>query len=481
VTVARSGIGWTIAKMISLAASWLALAYFSRALTAPESMLGQYYVFESALALLVLLAGGGVTQAISKRVSEQVNVREHIGSGLTLIVSFSGVVTVVILLLWETIVGILGMGPLVLGIGIVAMWGTQLRTYIQAVLQGSSHVGRSGVVELIDVLAKTASQVALVASGAGVVGLIVGTTVAPFVALAVGIVFVRERLTKPNVKQIRSILRFGKYSYPMEFTSKFYDNIDTLVIFFFLGNAAVGNYNVAFRFSLIMSVFIGAIGTASRPEISIRAERGEYDQIRRMVGDGIIFSMLFAIPATVGMVLLSEQIIVTFYTGEFRAAALTAILAIAVKIPDSFRHVFTSTLWGLDRPDYALRSGVVLIVTNLLLDLALVPVFGIEGAAVASLIGISFAAAYSMWKAVVAIEFTRREFPTRELSELTIAAGSMGVIVWTGRQTVEWPAIIELTGLIALGVISYFLIVLVISRGVRKRTEGILSDITPDI
>jgi O-antigen/teichoic acid export membrane protein len=68
--IARSGIGWMIARFGALGVTWLASLYFTRALVDPQAALGTYYAFETIVSFLVLLANGGLNGAIIKRVSE---------------------------------------------------------------------------------------------------------------------------------------------------------------------------------------------------------------------------------------------------------------------------------------------------------------------------------------------------------------------------------------------------------------------------
>jgi len=76
------------------------------------------------------------------------------------------------------------------------------------------------------------------------------------------------------------------------------------------------------------------------------------------------------------------------------------------------------------------------MVVNLVLNLVLVPILGIEGAAVASLISIGLAALYLLWKLDSLIGLEISHFPGQELVSELVAAGVMGVLVYGTLQIV---------------------------------------------
>jgi O-antigen/teichoic acid export membrane protein len=278
-------------------------------------------------------------------------------------------------------------------------------------------------------------------------------------------------------QHIVDLASYAKYQVLTGFATKFYDNIDIIVITTFIGSSATGVYGIGFRFSLMLSIVYGAVTTSSVPEISLHSSNDNMARVETILTDATIFATLLAIPATVGMFVIAEPLIVTVYTPEFRDAATIATIAIGIQIPDGLRNVFSSTMNAVDRPDITFRAGIILIVVNGILDLLLVPTIGIVGAVIASLIGICLAALYLGYHLFGVLELSFTVLPVRAVLAETGAALLMGVVVWRLKETISMPVIQLLILLILIGTVTYFIILLTISSGIRSRIFGIVSDI----
>lgn len=478
--IARSGVGWFLAKVGALGASWLAAMYFTRALADPALALGQFYVFETIVSFLMLVTNGGINSGMGKRISEGQDVPQFVGAGVLLSGILTVAATILVVLVSPLIVDVFGGQylPLLFVIGLV--WALQVRNTATAILDGLSNVGRSGGIGLLDTATRVGFQAVLVHLGFEVIGLMAGALAGTGIAASIAVVILGVGLERPRLEHVRGIVRYAKYSILYGFTTKFYDNIDIIVITGFLGAAATGIYGIGFRFSLILTIFSGAISTSSLPEISRHSVEGNDERVREIFTDAVIFSTLLSVPALAGMIVIADPLIITFYTEAFSDAALVATIAVAVQIPDAFRSVFNSTINAIDRPDLAMRSGILLIVTNAVLDVILVPTVGIVGAVVASLVGITLASGYSGYVLLKALDISWRVLPFRQLGAEVAAAGLMAVLVYEMKSLVSFDPVVELTFLIGMGVVLYFSILLTISPGIRDRILGITRDVVPE-
>ena len=478
-SIARSGIVWTAAKVVTLLLSWVALMVFTRVLQRPEIALGQYYLFETVVAFFVLLGNGGVNQAITKRVSEGEEQGEILVAGLIMSVALLLVSSFVVLLSSNIITNYFQAGWHIIPFIALAPWALQFRSYVSSALEGFSRVGLSGGISLLEVFVKTVVQMLLVWFGFGLFGLLTGVVLGGLVSGLAGLLPIVREFRRPKWRHVRSITDFAKYATVKEFTSKFYNNIDVIVITFLIGNAAVAYYSVGFRFALLLTVFSSGISVSSFPEISRHKSNGNQSEVVRIVGDGLVFTLLFSIPATVGILLVAERAITLLYTEQMVAAFPVAIIAVAVKIPDSVRYVFTSAIEGFDRPEIPFRAGLILIGANAVLDLLLVPLIGIEGAAVASFVGITLSTVYLGYICLRELGIKWQTLPLRPIAVEVIAAVVMGAAVYSLDQVIQTSTILEVGTLVSTGVIVYFVFVFALSPGIRQRVAGIVADFMP--
>lgn len=479
--IARSGVGWMIARLGALAVTWLASLYFARELVDPQASLGTYYAFETAASFLVLLSNGGLNAAIVKRVSEGEEEDAFATAGVLLscllVVAFS----VGTLLAAPFLVDFFGYG----GLSVVLLIGTliayQIRDTAGAILTSKFNLGRTGVVDFADSVGQVSGQVALVAAGFGAValmsGYLVGTGVAAIVAL--GFVYGKVRFVRPSKRHFRRLVEFARYSLLNNFVQKFYDNIDIIVITAVLGRSATGVYGIGFRFSMLLTVFYSAINRTIDPEISRHDRRGNQDRIEEVLSDSLVLGLLLGLPAFAGFAVLARPIIVTFYTGEFALATVVAVWAVATRIPEGLRSSFGSVLAGIDRPDVAFRGGIILVVTNVVLDIVLVPTIGIVGAVVASFIGMTLQFAYMLYYTIDILELSVRDFPIEDIAREVVAAGLMAFLVYAVRTLVDPYSAVTLFGLVAIGVVVYFSTVLLVAPNIRARLVAIFGDVVP--
>jgi len=482
--VARSGIGWFIGKTVALGASWLAAIYFTRALVAPQATLGQFYLFETIISLLTLVANAGTNSAITKLLSGQSDddARERfVGAGIIISMLLLGAVVLLAVALLPVYHLYFEAGVVVGFFVVLYLLLFQVKSTATAILRGSAKIGRSGAVELVDSLGRAVSQVLLIAAGAGLVGLVAGAVVGPGIAAIVAVSMVGIGVARPSRDEVAEVANYAKSTAVSGFTTKFYDNIDILVITYFLGSAAAGVYGIGFRFALPVMMFSGAVREASLPEISQQMGRGNRDQVEEVLEDTLVYSTLLAIPATVGVAMLANPLIVTAYTEAFAGAASIAVIGVAIQIPNGVRSVFSTTFNAIGRPDLPARAGMILIAINLVLDLVLVPSIGPFGAILASLVGITVATVYLGYWLFDELNLSHRAFPYRELSKQVASALLMGAVVYGLRTTISLPILWKLLVTILVGVLVYFGVLVTISPGTRERLHGIAQDVVPVI
>jgi O-antigen/teichoic acid export membrane protein len=484
--IARSGIGWFIAKVLALSSSWAASIYFARALSNPAATLGQFYVFETVISFFMLAASSGINGAIGKRVSEREESEAYVVAGVALSGITIVAATVLVALASPLLISYFGYGGLGVLFVIGMLWALQVRNTASAILEGYSLVGRSGGIGLFDTASRVVLQVGFVSLGFGLFGLMGGAFAGASLASVIATILLVLGVPLPSRSEIRglfdrqymfNLVSYAKYQVLSGFATKFYDNIDIIVITTFIGSSATGVYGIGFRFSLMLSIVYGAVTTSSVPEISLHSSNDNMARVETILTDAIIFATLLAIPATVGMFVIAEPLIVTVYTPEFRDAATIATIAIGIQIPNGLRSVFSSTMNAVDRPDITFRAGIILIAVNGVLDLLLVPTIGIVGAVIASLIGICLAALYLGYHLFRELELPFTVLPVRAVLAETGAALLMGVVVWRLKETISMPVIQLLILLILIGTVTYFIILLTISSGIRSRIFGIVSDI----
>jgi O-antigen/teichoic acid export membrane protein len=140
-----------------------------------------------------------------------------------------------------------------------------------------------------------------------------------------------------------------------------------------------------------------------------------------LLNTALSFAGLIIIPGLVGGTLIGGQLL-RIYGPDFTQAWVVLSVLIFATLLQSYQKQFTTTLNALNRPDIAFKINLIFILSNVVLNVVLIVVYGWIGAAVATSlsIGISLVVAYKYIGSI--LDFT---IPVEEISKQWIAAGLM--------------------------------------------------------
>ncbi|MCO6488826.1 MAG: oligosaccharide flippase family protein, partial [Phaeodactylibacter sp.] len=206
---------------------------------------------------------------------------------------------------------------------------------------------------------------------------------------------------------VRRLFHFGKYVLGTNFSSMFFSKLDIMMVGAFLHPMAVAVYNVAARITNYMEIPMSGVAQVAYPRLAAANKEWGKGQVahlyERMVG--LLLAML--LPMAVLVLGLARPIVV-FLAGEAYAdaAPLLNILVVAV-LAKPWGRLFGITLDAIGRPRLNFVMLLLALALNGALNLAFIPLWGVTGAALASLA--------SMWCLLLASQLVlRRIIPIRQ-------------------------------------------------------------------
>ncbi|WP_156290948.1 flippase [Oceanobacillus salinisoli] len=199
--------------------------------------------------------------------------------------------------------------------------------------------------------------------------------------------------SKIRLKDIIQYKEIYRYSLPLlfiNFMSIIWQKADILMIGYFLNERQVGIYDIALKIGTISSFILIAVNTVFAPTISTLYHKGDLNKLAYMyksitkwiVGVNLIaFSLIL---------LFSKEIMRTF--GSEYMIGSTALILIGIgQVVNagvgSAGYIISMT----GNPSYEAYINVLVVIINVLLNYTLIPIYGIEGAAFASLISLAIA------------------------------------------------------------------------------------------
>ena len=191
---------------------------------------------------------------------------------------------------------------------------------------------------------------------------------------------------------LRELLGFGLKGYGANLLQFFNYRLDSLIVNGLIGIASVGVYSIAVSMGEVIWYVAGAFGTVMFPHVS-SLERREADRITPLVSRNVWFLTLVGV---VAMAVVGRWIIQLV----FGQAMLGAVVPLLLLLPGIFSlsgaKILSSYLSGIGRPIYATYISGGSLVLTVILDIALIPKFGIAGAAAASSIVYTITAAATL-------------------------------------------------------------------------------------
>ena len=206
---------------------------------------------------------------------------------------------------------------------------------------------------------------------------------------------------------LSKIFHFGKFVLGTNFSSMFFNKVDLLMLAFFLNPVAVGLYNVATRITNYMEVPMSGISQAIYPRLAQVGQEQGYLKVGALYERSVGYLLALTIPI-VGVVFFFPEPIIQLVAGSqyLEAAPILSILVVAVLVKP-WGRLFGITLDAIGKPKlnfYFLVSGLVL---NITLNVMLIQLWGLKGAAFATLL--------SLWTFVIAGQlFIGRIIPIRQ-------------------------------------------------------------------
>ena len=192
------------------------------------------------------------------------------------------------------------------------------------------------------------------------------------------------RHSKYNLRQhIRPVaLVFG-----IIISSSIYSLLDTTMLGILNGDAAVGLYTAASKLCRLVVQLITAICAVFLPRLSYYVGKNETGKFREMALTSANLIVFIAVPCSFGLLVLAEQAIWLFSgVGFLDAVPATRILAVNLFFSAVDGFLGWQILVPNNRDKVLLGATMLGATADFVLNLILIPLAGVEGAAVATLI-----------------------------------------------------------------------------------------------
>ena len=315
----------------------------------------------------------------------------------------------------------------------------------------------------------------LVLAGYGLFGVIISLLVVRALASIIGFLWItsQTKITTPSFSMLKDYLPFSLPILPSAICYWLINLGDRYVIGYFIGANAVGVYSASYGLGGLLVFFFYPLSTVLLPALTHSYEDGKIQEVKTTLKYSLKFFLMFAIPSFFGLSILSKSILTTLTTPEFLTGAIIVpIIALATVLFNcSSINTNVLNLFKETKKVGLIYSASALI--NVIMNIILVPIIGIIGAAIATLI------TFMIHLFVVSkISFKRVSYDIdlKFIVKSIISSLIMAFVVW---KLNPYGAINILIS-IGIATIIYFG-VLVLLRGFTKDEYGFLRDIIKSV
>lgn len=256
----------------------------------------------------------------------------------------------------------------------------------------------------------------------------------------------------PDFGNFWPYVRYGVPMIPKEVSSTLLSNADKYVIIYFVSPSAVGIYAAAKGICQPLVKLTKVFDSTLYPTIGKAWDEGDFAQIADVYGHIFRFYSILAIPAMVGLVVVSEAMLTVLSTTTIARESVSLVPVFVFGFflkgyDNSIRYILTSA----KRTEIIGGSVLSTVVVNVVLNILFVPRFGILGAAVATL-------ASHVLMFTIVLYFARSlipiEIPWQTMGRSGLAAGAMAIVLLVIDLDVS--AATELVVYPAVGAFVYF-------------------------
>lgn len=202
-------------------------------------------------------------------------------------------------------------------------------------------------------------------------------------------------------------------------------NTDILILGWLKPASDVGIYSAANRIIQVLYILPSIIAASTLPAFS-RLVAQKSDKMRTALEHVISLSFLIAIPTAIGGIILGKEIMAGVFGGSFSPGAVAFQILLLTILIDFPAVILSGALFAHSKQKSLIAYSAIGGITNVVLDLLLIPSFGITGSAIATFLA-QLVSNYYLWRKV---KRTVAFSVTPYLKRIAIASGVMGIIVW---------------------------------------------------
>jgi len=377
----------TLADILKPIFALLLLGYITR--TAGADTLGQFNAAISFIFFFETIAAFGLSKIITRQVAVDISQSGEYLTSAAIICMISSLVAVVLI---QLLLGVSNYSSEII-------WSIQLLAFslffhvmtlnLYAIFEGHQRMELKSVLLIGEAIGKTVFGIIALYQGYGLYGLIFAVVVTRILVFCIALVFLFMLGVRPQIGgrhiHLPKLLKDALIFLVIAILSVIYWRTDVLMLSLMRSMTEVGIYTAASRITESINYLCLGFITALFPLIALQYKTAT-DKFKRQCKMGVYYLFLFAFPTVLGVMILAEPIIKLVY-GEGMDASVDCLQILVWSVCFfPLALVFANALTASNNQIKDLWANLSGALLNVALNLLLIPKFGVNGAAIATLI-----------------------------------------------------------------------------------------------
>jgi Membrane protein involved in the export of O-antigen and teichoic acid len=449
------------------AVGFLSTIYFTRVVD--PAIVGVYFLFFSYNALFYLFSESGIGEASVKLISEGKNKNEYYSASMALraiylIFCVAGLLISAVVfpssILMET--GILWW--IIAALLIDYFYNSRIYA-----AYADGKVNAFQISLFLNTAVRSLFQIAVVAFGFHFFGLLGGFLVGMTLAALFVHRYNQLKLVKFSKENFSRILTYAVLIFLVMSCYLIYQNMDVVFIGHFMTETEAGIFRIVYQFSMLAGLAATSVKAVLYPKFSAWNETKEYEKITDALCSGTSLSLMLAIPIFFSFLILGNDFISIFYGDAYISGVPALFLLSLIQIITVFMYLQSICLNAVSHPKFAFLSIAVGIFANAVLNVFLIPIYGMGGAALATVIAMSLNSilAYLLLRKVISVRYD-----WIQISKMIFVSLLMCIFLIGFKHLLPITNVILLLIAFTAGGLLYGLIMLKADRSIHNEVSG---------
>lgn len=227
----------------------------------------------------------------------------------------------------------------------------------------------------------------------------------------------------------------GKIAIPFALAAVFarvYSYMDSILLSKLAGDIAVGWYSIPYKITYAFQFVPLALMAVLYPRFSEYFVHNK-KRLAYVFERGIKYLLIIVFPIAIGIGILSQDIILTFFTGEYINSIIPLQILLAGLVFSYISFPIGAFLNACNRQVTQTTIVGLVMVINIILNVLLIPVYGVAGASITALVGnvLLTVLGYSIIPKITKISHI---FLLKAFIQIFSSAVIMGFVVWYINQ-----------------------------------------------